>query len=127
MLKKLDDFIRKMFVEYASEHPISIDSSNSSTLASYHASQGNANDVDEDEDWDDQFRLKMNKKCGEQQRSELDMYLKDDNEDDGLGFDILAWWKMKASKYHVISFMARDILVILMSIVSFESAFSTKG
>lgn len=43
------------------------------------------------------------------------------------GFDILAWWKMKASKYHVISFMARDILVILMSIVSFESAFSTKG
>jgi len=55
------------------------------------------------------------------------MYLKDDNEDDGLGFDILAWWKMKASKYHVISFMARDILVILMSIVSFESAFSTKG
>jgi len=65
MLKKLDDLIRKMFVEYASEHPISIDSSNSSTLASYHASQGNANDVDEDEDWDDQFRLKMNKKCGE--------------------------------------------------------------
>ena len=53
--------------------------------------------------------------------------LVDDNEDDGLGVDILAWWKMKASKYHVISLMARDILVILMSTVSFESAFSTKG
>ena len=62
MLKKLDDLIRKMFAKYALEHPISIDSSNSSTLASNRASQGNANDADEDEDWDDKFRLKIKKK-----------------------------------------------------------------
>ena len=51
-----------MFAKYALEHPISIDSSNSSTLASNRASQGNANDADEDEDWDDKFRLKIKKK-----------------------------------------------------------------
>ncbi|RZB43165.1 putative AC transposase [Glycine soja] len=109
MLKKLDDLIRKMFAKYALEHPISIDSSNSSTLASNRASQ--------------------------EQKSELDKFLeddneelhKDDNEDDNFGFDILAWLKMKESKYHVLSFMARDILVILVSTVSFEFPFSTGG
>jgi len=43
------------------------------------------------------------------------------------GFDILAWWKMKASKYHVISFMTKDILIIYVSTVSSESAFSMRG
>ena len=53
------------------------------------------------------------------------MSLKNEVKDDKPRFDILAWWKMKATKYHVISFMVRDILIIPMSTVSFESAFNT--
>lgn len=50
------------------------------------------------------------KKHGEEKRNEFERYLKDGLEEDSPGFDILAWWEMKATKYHVLSFMARDIL-----------------
>ena len=50
------------------------------------------------------------------------MYLEDDVEDDHVEFDILNWWKLKASKYYIPSCMTRDILVMLVYNVSFESA-----
>ena len=61
------------------------------------------------------------------QNKELERYLEDDVEDDHAKFDILNWWKLKASKYYILSCMVRDILVILVSNVSSESAFSTRG
>ena len=54
-------------------------------------------------------KKKKKKKQGDEQRNELERYFEDEVEDDNLGFDILAWWKMKATKYHVLSFMVRDI------------------
>ena len=59
MVKKLDDLIKKLFADYAIQHPISIESSTSSTLASNIGSQLNAEEGDED--WDCQFRKKMKK------------------------------------------------------------------
>ena len=56
------------------------------------------------------------------QKNGLDMYLEDDVEDDHVEFDILNWWKLKASKYYIPSCMTRDILVMLVYNVSFESA-----
>ena len=55
------------------------------------------------------------------------MYLEDDVEGDHAEFDILNWWKLKASKYYILSCMARDVQAILVSTVSSESAFSTWG
>ena len=45
----------------------------------------------------------------EVQKNELDMYLEDDVEGDHAEFDILNWWKLKASKYYILSCMARDV------------------
>ena len=62
----------------------------------------------------------------------LDIYLEEDVfilEKDGNGIDIdlefeaLAWWKANNLKYCILSKMARDILVILMSSVVSESTF----
>jgi len=71
--------------------------------------------------------MKMKKKQGEVQKNELDRYLEDDVEDDHVEFDILNWWKSKASKYYIFSCMTRDILVILVYVVSSKSAFSIDG
>ncbi|XP_024989347.1 zinc finger BED domain-containing protein RICESLEEPER 2-like [Cynara cardunculus var. scolymus] len=42
-------------------------------------------------------------------------------------FDILLWWKANASRYAILSMIAKDVLVILVSTVAIESAFSTSG
>ncbi|KAK4276763.1 hypothetical protein QN277_014874 [Acacia crassicarpa] len=42
-------------------------------------------------------------------------------------FDLLAWWKVNACKYKVLSLIARDMLAVPVSTVSSESAFSTGG
>ena len=42
-------------------------------------------------------------------------------------FDVLAWWKANEFKYRVLSKIAQDVLVVLVSTVSSESTFSTGG
>ena len=42
-------------------------------------------------------------------------------------FDVLTWWKVNGGNYDILSPIARDILVILVTTVSFGSAFSTGG
>ncbi|XP_028768580.1 zinc finger BED domain-containing protein RICESLEEPER 2-like isoform X2 [Neltuma alba] len=42
-------------------------------------------------------------------------------------FDILAWWKLNAARYKVLSLIARDVLAMPISTVSSESAFSMGG
>ncbi|CAN1135924.1 Zinc finger BED domain-containing protein RICESLEEPER 3 [Linum perenne] len=63
--------------------------------------------------------------------TELESYLKADREPyDPKAqqmFDILGWWKTKDVKYLVLSDIARDILVVPISTVPSESAFSTCG
>ncbi|XP_026436063.1 uncharacterized protein LOC113333911 [Papaver somniferum] len=70
--------------------------------------------------------------CVEEARTtELDRYLTDVIEGGmrEIGqpdhFDILAWWQANASRYKILSYMARDILAMLVSSVASESAFST--
>ena len=60
-------------------------------------------------------------------RSELDRYLEEGVENDVPNFDILDWWKGKASSYRVLSLMGHDNLSIPMSTVALESSFSTEG
>ncbi|CAA0831355.1 Zinc finger BED domain-containing protein DAYSLEEPER [Striga hermonthica] len=74
---------------------------------------------------------------------EIDAYLKDpllaikDQKGDDLAaedvieryksFDILQWWKNAASRYPILSALAKDIFAIQVSTVASESAFSTEG
>ena len=44
-----------------------------------------------------------------------------------VNFEILEWWRDNWSRYQVLSKVAKDVLAIPVSIVSFESAFSTGG
>ncbi|XP_026396632.1 zinc finger BED domain-containing protein RICESLEEPER 2-like [Papaver somniferum] len=60
-------------------------------------------------------------------KSELTCYLEESLLPRANDFDILAWWKKNGIKYPVLQCMARDILVIPVSIVASESAFSTGG
>jgi hypothetical protein len=61
--------------------------------------------------------------------AELDLYLEERNvmipEDDS--FDILLWWKSNASRFPGLSELARALLMIPMTSVASESAFSTGG
>ncbi|KAJ3708441.1 hypothetical protein LUZ61_012146 [Rhynchospora tenuis] len=62
-------------------------------------------------------------------KSELEDYLGSDRDDASLDddFDILAWWKLKAPRYPLLSKLVRDILAVPISTVASESAFSTSG
>jgi hAT family C-terminal dimerisation region len=69
------------------------------------------------------------KKIFEPIKSEIDDYLADALDETSFDddFDILAWWKLKASKYPVLVRLTRDILVVPIFTVTSESTFSTSG
>jgi hypothetical protein len=68
-------------------------------------------------------------------KTNLDIYLEEDifisesenNDDSDANFDALVWWKSNALKYHILSKMARDLLVVPISTVASESSFSAGG
>ncbi|WOL13416.1 zinc finger BED domain-containing protein RICESLEEPER 2-like [Canna indica] len=60
-------------------------------------------------------------------KSELDMYLDEALQEDKDDFDILKWWKLNSERFSILSHMARDILVVPISIVASESTFSAGG
>jgi hypothetical protein len=60
-------------------------------------------------------------------KSEFEKYLSEDNEDDNKSFDILAWWKLNESTFHIVARLACDVLAIPISTVASESVFSTGG
>ena len=60
-------------------------------------------------------------------KSELDKYLSEDNEELSKSFDIMKWWKNNATRFPIMSRMARDLLAIPISTVASESAFSSGG
>ena len=61
--------------------------------------------------------------------TDIDRYLSvetipfEDNED----FEILEWWKKQQIKYPVLSIIARDVLIVPVSTVASEAAFSASG
>ncbi|XP_042972009.1 zinc finger BED domain-containing protein RICESLEEPER 2-like [Carya illinoinensis] len=60
-------------------------------------------------------------------KSELERYLLENLEIPMGSFEILIWWKVNSTKYSVLPLMARDILVIPITIVTSESALSIGG
>ncbi|OMO60875.1 putative Zinc finger, BED-type [Corchorus olitorius] len=103
--------------------------------------QGSADLMDED-DCDDAMQLFMKhqriwtnvvfsfscKECGLQaNKSKLDIYLQEEMKQEGPAFDVLAWWKLNGPRFPILSCLARDVLVVPVSTVASESAFSTGG
>ncbi|XP_020229505.1 zinc finger BED domain-containing protein RICESLEEPER 2 [Cajanus cajan] len=60
-------------------------------------------------------------------KSELSKYLEEALEESYVDLDILNWWKLNSGRFPILSKMGRDLLVIPVSTVAFESAFSTGG
>ncbi|KAH9804203.1 BED-type domain-containing protein [Citrus sinensis] len=58
--------------------------------------------------------------------SEVERYLKDPVEDPcNLKLNVLLWWRVNGLRYPILEKIARDVLVVPISIVASESAFST--
>ncbi|XVF47547.1 hypothetical protein PTKIN_Ptkin03bG0117600 [Pterospermum kingtungense] len=75
--------------------------------------------------WD---KFKKFKESGkEDNKTELDKYLAEDDSKVDDQFYVLLWWKVNSPRYPILSTMARDILAILISTITYESAFSTCG
>ncbi|XP_016466536.1 zinc finger BED domain-containing protein RICESLEEPER 2-like [Nicotiana tabacum] len=60
-------------------------------------------------------------------KSELDRYLAEDIEPETDEFKILKWWKINEPRFSILAEMARNVLVIPISSVASECAFSTGG
>jgi hAT family C-terminal dimerisation region len=81
-----------------------------------------------DDDEDSEFRqFLLEKSQPWHVKSDLDQYI--DRRitlcPQGQSFDILGWWKTEGKEYHILSRIARDVLVVPISTVASESAFST--
>nr|KYP70281.1 Putative AC transposase [Cajanus cajan] len=58
-------------------------------------------------------------------KNEVDLYLMERLEKKSDTFDILMWWKLKYSKYPILSQIARDLLAMPVSTIALEFSFST--
>nr|DAD36973.1 TPA_asm: hypothetical protein HUJ06_007614 [Nelumbo nucifera] len=74
-----------------------------------------------------QFKKYKSKNGGVDSKFKLGRYLNEDTEEGNDDFDILEWWKVNCPRFSIISQMARDLLVVPISIVASESTFSTRG
>ncbi|XVF88285.1 hypothetical protein PTKIN_Ptkin19aG0037700 [Pterospermum kingtungense] len=75
--------------------------------------------------WDKfkKFRKDMGK---EDHKTQLEKFLSEDDETDD-DIDVLMWWKVNSLRCPILASISRDILVVLISTVASESAFSTGG
>ena len=64
---------------------------------------------------------------GGSKKSDLDLYLTESLLEEDRELDILKLWKLNCERLHILSRMAQDILVVPISTVASESAFSTSG
>nr|KAJ0200833.1 hypothetical protein LSAT_V11C600322790 [Lactuca sativa] len=82
--------------------------------------------IDDDDDFvGDYFAQSVNSSASKE--TKLTRYLNEGQTQGVKDFDILVWWKNNASRYPILSRMAKDLLGIQISTVASESAFSTSG
>lgn len=73
------------------------------------------------------YMIHKSKVHKEENKTELDTYLKEATENLSSEFDILGWWKVHTPRFPILSQMACDVLAVPISTVASESAFSTRG
>ena len=72
-------------------------------------------------------KQKLELGIGGSKQTELDVYLSESIIEEEGSFDILRWWKLNAERFPIMSSLERDVLVVPISTVASESAFSTGG
>jgi hypothetical protein len=72
-------------------------------------------------------RMKMSNCSTSTNKYELKKYLAEETEDIEKKMDILGWWKVNSNRFPILGHMARDVLVVPITTVASESAFSTSG
>ena len=129
LLKSIEDKLHRMFNEYNETPPlvptytIPIEEASQPTQSA----ESDASPLGAKRHIHSTFMRQKAKKRGGSERNEVDRYLAADSDDFDDDFDILARWKQNASKYKVLSRIARDVLATPISTVASESAFSTGG
>ena len=78
---------------------------------------------------DDELENFLYEPCGHDadDMNELDKYMAVPSLRLSGQFDILAWWKNQTDEYPVLSKIAHDLLVVQVSTIASESAFSAGG
>lgn len=86
-------------------------------------------DVDVEKRIQDKYKEDFKKRKiearGKDSKIELDKYLGENCEDEEDDFQILNWWKVNSPRFPILSKLARDMLVVPVSTIASEAAFST--
>ncbi|OMP09216.1 hypothetical protein COLO4_05693 [Corchorus olitorius] len=88
--------------------------------------QGSTDLMDEGDDCGDAMQLFIRHQMLTN-KTELDIYLQEEMKQQGAAFDVLSWWKLNGPWFPILSCLARDVLVVPVSTVASELAFSTRG
>ncbi|KAH9765048.1 BED-type domain-containing protein [Citrus sinensis] len=123
--------VRKLFVDLVHEYEVNhlsnssggVNGANSQAVA---GGDFNMLDLDLDEMTDEWALFRNENTQNTHSKSELEFYLEKCTLPSTSQFDILSWWKNNQGKYHILAKIARDFLVIPVSTVASESAFSTR-
>jgi hypothetical protein len=125
MVKKLRSCIDKLYDYY------NVGQSSSQAQHCSELSQDSSIQIEETESANLYFMNKFHKylssKSDHESKSEFDRYLMEDVEKANANFDILNWWKVNSTKFPILAKIAQDMLVILITTVASESAFSIGG
>ncbi|KAL4347563.1 hypothetical protein GQ457_17G014410 [Hibiscus cannabinus] len=116
--------LAKLFKEYDPEthaqHETSLESSSNSNTESLSGNKKHKFDLFADYDKEETMILDYTK-------THLDVYYKDPKMDRKTELDILNFWKDNEQRYGRLSYLARDILSVPLTIVASESTFSIGG
>ncbi|KAJ1695545.1 hypothetical protein LUZ63_012243 [Rhynchospora breviuscula] len=119
--------MNKLFKEYVQAHSRMVQNQAGSSTQQLRSSSAPAELSDTRAGLRDAIRAQKSAEPG--MKSELEEYFTEPLDEASIDdqFDILAWWKVKAPKYHVLARLTRDILAIPISTVASEATFSTSG
>ncbi|KAM3323375.1 zinc finger BED domain-containing protein RICESLEEPER 2-like [Capsicum chacoense] len=128
LFDSVESYIKALFEHYVKKSKNSSSSSsssyswNSSSISGYGSFQRR-----EIMRTKQQFEKHKEISGGSSNKSELRKYLAEEIESDSEQFDILCWWKVNEPRFPILVEMARDVLVIPISSVASECAFSMVG
>ena len=130
----VESVLKRLYEHYNSTHSSYVSIQSASEISRMEG-VGVGVDVDDDDDDDDLDRFIASQykafKQGKQHVEcvdEVAKYLMENIEgENDKTFNILAWWKYNTNKYSILSRLARDVLVVPVSTVASELAFSMRG
>jgi hypothetical protein len=123
MKKRLRSILDKLYDHY------SLGESSSQVQHGSELSQGSSMAIEENESANLYFMNRFHKYLSStsdiRSQSKIDQYLMEDVEKANANFNILTWWKVNSTKFPIVAKIARDVLIIPITIVASKLAFTT--